>query len=316
MNNALKIALYAICVVLAVYCGGAFLKAFSARMDSRAQRFGDLTGATEAAPATEDEATNQPAAPAVPPTAPASNLVVAAVTNAATNIVAKATNATAVGATTNRPPTPQAKPAPSGRPAVEHSAHLGLYGALALGGVLGLALLIARDVSHFAATRTHQFMYNEEGKGIGDPLYDQAEQTWANGDHLEAIRLLREYLKRNPRELHARLRIAEIYEKDLNNALAAALEYEEILQTRFDADRWGWSAIHLCNLYARLNQPAKMDEWMQRIVNEVPETSAARKAREKLGLPEDYQPTGAPAAAADSSESVGGMPPGFRPKKG
>ena len=34
---------------------------------------------------------------------------------------------------------------------------------------------------------------------------------------------MREYLKKNPREQHAALRIAEIYEKDLQNNLAAAL---------------------------------------------------------------------------------------------
>jgi lipopolysaccharide biosynthesis regulator YciM len=158
-------------------------------------------------------------------------------------------------------------------------------------------------------------MYNDEGKGISDPLYDKAEQTWADGDHLEAIRLLREFLARNPRELHARLRVAEIYEKDLNNPLAAALEYEDILQTRFDPDRWGWSAIHLCNLYARLNQPAKMNAWMERVANEVPQTAAARKAREKLGWPEDYAPGAIAEAASETDPGDGEMPRGFKRKK-
>lgn len=309
MNTGLKILLYVICATLAAYFGAGFMKAFSARMDASSQRFDSLTGTAESGSAAEDATTSEPAEPHP---AAATNTVAVASTNASKTAVGSTTNVAA----TNPTPASTAKRPPAARPPSDRSSYLGLYAALALAGVLGLALLVARDISHYAAQRTHQFMYNEEGKGISDPLYDQAEQTWANGDHLEAIRLLREFLARNPRELHARLRVAEIYEKDLNNPLAAALEYEEILQTRFDPDRWGWSAIHLCNLYARLNQPAKMDEWMQRVVNEVPQTAAARKAREKLGLPEDYDPSATTAVAPAPDLNERGLPPGFKPKKG
>ena len=60
---------------------------------------------------------------------------------------------------------------------------------------------------------------------------------------------MRDYYNKNPREVHVALRIAEIYEKDLNNHLAAALEYEEVLKKKLPAERWGWAAIHLVNLY-------------------------------------------------------------------
>ena len=40
----------------------------------------------------------------------------------------------------------------------------------------------------------------------------------------------REYLNKHPREQYVALRIAEIYEENLNNPLAAALEYEEVLK--------------------------------------------------------------------------------------
>jgi hypothetical protein len=308
MNAGPKILLYVFCTGLTAYFGMSFIKGFSARMDAGAQRFDSLTGSVEAEGSDAEHATNA--------SADSTAVMVTNSTGApSANLAAAPTSAPPVAATTNFRSTSVAKPDLASRPAKPPESAIGLDAALALAGVLGLAILIARDVSHYAAQRTHQFMYNEEGKGISDPLYDQAEQTWANGDHLEAIRLLRDFLARNPRELHARLRIAEIYEKDLNNALAAALEYEDILATRFDPDRWGWSAIHLCNLYARLNQPAKMDEWMQRVVNEVPQTAAARKAREKLGLPEDYQPAAAAGVAPESEEATGGLPPGFRPKK-
>src|SRR5437764_6258662 len=105
---------------------------------------------------------------------------------------------------------------------------------------------------------------------------------WANGDHLEAIKIMREYLAKNPREQHVAIRIAEIYEKDLNNNLAAALEYEEVLKHKLQPERWGWAAIHLCNLYFRLNQEQKAHDLLRRIVNEYPTTPAAEKARKRL----------------------------------
>jgi hypothetical protein len=82
------------------------------------------------------------------------------------------------------------------------------------------------------------------------------------------------------------LRIAEIYEKDLGNQLAAALEYEEVLKHKLPAERWGWAAIHLCNLHYRLNQPEKARKLLQRIAEEYPRTGAARKARARLGMTE------------------------------
>jgi hypothetical protein len=116
------------------------------------------------------------------------------------------------------------------------------------------------------------------------------------------------------------LRIAEIYEKDLNNPLAAALEYEEVLTKKLEPERWGWSAIHLCNLYYRMDQQAKADALLHRIVREYGQTAAAKKARERLGLPEEGAEEGlseaAPEAAADGSTTPGKLPPGFRLKKG
>ena len=131
------------------------------------------------------------------------------------------------------------------------------YGAIFFVSIVGLGLLIGHDVSHYFGNRVVQALYNEESEGVANPEYDVAEQEWANGNHLEAIRLMREYLQRNPREQHVALRIAEIYEKDLGNPLAAALEYEEVLKHKLPPERWGWAAIHLCNLYGKLNQPDK-----------------------------------------------------------
>lgn len=174
-----------------------------------------------------------------------------------------------------------------------------------------------------------------------NPDYEKAEAEWANGKFLEAIQLLRDYLKKNPREMHAALRIAEIYEKDLKNYLASALEYEEVLKHRLPAERWGWAAIHLCNLYSKLNQQDKTLALLHRIVNEYSRTAAAKKARTRLGIvePEEVQAPTEPAVepvdeTAEQTYSIeaqepeqetqeqpappeapkSNLPPGFRPK--
>jgi len=171
------------------------------------------------------------------------------------------------------------------KPAVvaAHS-HMGLYGACALLSLITIGLMVGHDVSHYLADRAHKALFNEELEGVANPEYEQAEQVWADGDHLEAVRLMREYLLKNPREQHVALRIAEIYEKDLKNPLAAALEYEEVLTKKLPPDNWGWAAIHLCNLYYHLNKPEKAVALLRRIDNDYPETAAAEKARKRLAL--------------------------------
>jgi len=74
------------------------------------------------------------------------------------------------------------------------------------------------------------------------------------------------------------LRIAEIYETNLGNYLAAALEYEEILKKKLPAERWGWAAIHLANLYSgKLNKTVEATKLLRRIVDEYGQTVAAKR---------------------------------------
>ena len=195
------------------------------------------------------------------------------------------------------------------------------YGALLFAGVVGLGLLLAHDLSQFFGTRVENFIFNDNLEGAKDPAYDEAEHVWADGRHLEAIQLMRDYLKKHPREQYVALRSAEIYEQDLGNHLAAALEYEEILKKKLPAERWGWAAIHLANIYSgKLNKNEEATALLQRITEEYGETAAAKKARERLGLPETLP--AAPAAAEqagspaepDPDPPASNLPRGFRPK--
>jgi tetratricopeptide (TPR) repeat protein len=132
---------------------------------------------------------------------------------------------------------------------------------------------------------------------------------WVNGKPLEAVEMMREYLKKNPREQYVALRIAEIYEKDLRNYVAASLEYEEVLKKRLPAERWGWAAIHLCNIYGKMGKQEQRTALLERIARDYPKNGAAKKARRNLGLPEAAEepvpaaPT--PKAEADSSGQQG-----------
>jgi hypothetical protein len=184
--------------------------------------------------------------------------------------------------------------------------------------LVGLGLMVAHDLSDYFGGRALKAIYNDEGAGIASPDYENAEQEWAKGNFLEAIQLLRDYLNANPREQHVALRIAEIYEKDLQNFLAAALEYEEVLQQKLPAERWGWAAIHLCNLYtSKLNQSDKGVALLRRIVAEYGETAAAEKARKRLTqLEEEGLIAASPEASPESAPPDSNLPPGFAPKKG
>ena len=195
--------------------------------------------------------------------------------------------------------------------------HLGAWGAGLVISLVGLGLLLANDLSHFFSGRAMKIFYNEEGEGVANPDYEKAEEEWAKGNYLDAIQLLRDYLKLNPREQHVALRIAEIYEKDLQNYLAAALEYEEVLRQKLPPERWGWAAVHLCNLYtSKLNQSDKAILLLQRIVAEYGETAAAEKARKRLSqLDEEGVTLPQVEMPSEPAPQASNLPPGFAPKK-
>jgi hypothetical protein len=197
---------------------------------------------------------------------------------------------------------------------------LGWWGAGLVLSLLGFGSLAALEAARFAGTRAGRAYYDETQEGPADPDYEKAEEEWNRGHYLEAIRLMREYLAFNPKRLGVAIRIAEIYEKDLLNPLAAALEYEEVLKHRLPPERWAWAAIHLCNLYAgKLHQPAKAIDLLRRIDSDYGATAAAAKARARLeqlaeegvidALPKPEPPPDTPTPSEHQR-----LPKGFRPR--
>lgn len=286
MNPKFKVILYVVLGVCLLAFGAGFYSAFHAKADLT-----PAPGSTASTNVTVSIATND------------AGLVV-------TNVTASVVAATNAGddEVVVRKRSPRA-------------GQLTAYGIGMFFTVIGLAVMIGYDISKFFANRVNEFIFNDNLEGMRSPEYEEAENVWAKGDHLGAIGMMREYLKRNPREQYVALRIAEIYESDLKNYLAAALEYEEILKKKLPAERWGWAAIHLSNLYSgKLNKMEQATALLHRIANEYGQTAAAKKARERLGLPEPVEaplpveavPEPEPEPVKDDPQS--NLPKGFRPK--
>jgi TolA-binding protein len=332
----IKLAAYAVLLILVIWFGFRFYAHYSASTQPEAD---PATNAVAALPETV-EVTNAPvstnaSAPLTNSVAASTNVTetnLTALTNqtvAASNAVAESSNQVAVAA--NPPPASVAPKSPSRKGS--QGAMIGSL-ALLIGAIIGLGLLMAHDVSQYMGNKTVELLFNDEGEGQRDPEYEKAEQVWANGKPLEAIQMMRDHLKAHPREQFVALRIAEIYEKDLKNYLAATLEYEEVLKHKFEAQRWGWAAIHLCNLYSKTNQETKTLVLLERIAMEYPQTGAAKKARNRLGWPEpgesgmatapgsearlmesDSDESAPPPPAPEPEKPKSNLPPGFRPKK-
>jgi TolA-binding protein len=353
MSNGTKIALYVALALLASVSGFFALSRFKSVMS--VDRFKDVeterpdtrleepSGTNEnqtapiqtntVAPSTNTEHTNSPSAGNLSTNAP-----MATTTNTETNV---ATAATPPNKAVPNPVVENGKPGTGVSTALgggstigpkqaagKKGGRMGAWMGLFVLSIIGLGLMIALDVSHFFGNRALKVIYNDDLEGMSKAEYEKAEEVWASGQHLEAIRMMREYLNKNPREQHVALRIAEIYEKDLGNFLAAALEYEEVLKHKLPADRWGWAAIHLCNLYFKLNHEEKAFALLRRLVNEYPDTPAADKARKRLEqvdammapemLTESQVETYSEPASKkpEEKEPPSNLPPGFRPKKG
>lgn len=308
MTQQLKIAAYAVLLGLGVWFGYNF--ASNLRASNTPTEPVEPTNQISVVDTNAVEATN----------AVVTNQV--AVTNAAEVAATNGSNVAAI------PPKRKQTAAAVPVTRAERTSRALAWGAGLFVVILCFGLLVAHDFSQFAAAKFQKFIFDDDLEGMKDPEYEQAEKVWANGNFLEAIQLMRDYLKEHPREQYVAIRIAEIYEKDLGNYLAAALEYEEILKKKLPDQRWGWAAIHLANLYSgKLNRGQDAIAMLQRIVAEYGHTAAAKKARERLtaegiaipepalaeeSVEEEAEPEQQPETPAEPPSN---LPPGFRPKK-
>ena len=160
-----------------------------------------------------------------------------------------------------------------------------------LGGLVLVAGLVAWGFTHGFGKAFVGFIHafretDQTDAELRGMTLEEADRLRKTGKYMKAIELLREWLTQNPRDLHAGKRIAEIYENDLNNPLAAAMEYEEMLTWRMDAERWGWICIRASNLWSgKLEQPDKAMAILEQLMKKAGHTEAAKKAARRLEQP-------------------------------
>ena len=288
--KAIKIVAYVILSALVFYFGSAFFKEYNKITERSAARedydIDDIETPVYEVNHTTDTASSEDETP----TQEDPETDTASAENAQQDPGdASATAPTSEGSGTGDTNTVDTASPPSTSEAIEtqdNTNRIGFYiGGFVL-SLLALGLLAGYDITRLSAARTLDSIYNDDGVGTdGQDLYEAAEHEWARGDFLEAIRILREYLAAHPKQQHAAIRIAEIYEKDLKNPLAAALEYEEILQQKLAPERWGWAAIHLANLYSGpMGKPDKAIDLLRELVEKYPDTPAGEKASQRLAM--------------------------------
>lgn len=175
MNNRVKLILYIVFLTGACVCGWKFYQTYTAASARAAAEKLDppAVAETNAPPVTGTNAVPDPAE-----------------TDPATN----------TAALTNASPAQPAKPVDTGR----HYGRMMSCGAMAFACVVGLAMLLAHDVSRITANRVEDFLFNDDGASIVRPEYDEAEEVWTDGRHLEAIQFMRDYLKRIHRKSTSR----------------------------------------------------------------------------------------------------------------
>ena len=255
-----RLILYPLCLYVAIWCWGGFRDGYE---NMQLDRFNVELDEGEGIPAAVGGAAKRPSTTAPPAELDKSR-----------------------SAKTERPPrggkTNEAGIAGQIEPS-EKKGGMMVYFSGMLGALLVFALLVARDLGHLIGERVGGNYLTKSDKSQKADMYEDAEAIWADGAYVDAIDSFREYIKVYPGEYHAYKRIAEIYEKDLGSFRAAALEYEEMLEMDIPKSRWGWVAIHLCNLYSgKLDDSDRALALLQRVANECSETTAGQKARDRL----------------------------------
>lgn len=120
--------------------------------------------------------------------------------------------------------------------------------------------------------------------------YEKAEYLILKGSHRDAVKLLEQIIANDADHFEARLRLAEVLDKNLEAYEEAAPAYEAALKLKFHPERWAWAAVRLCNIYSgKLGQGNRALKMMRRVAEEHPHTAAAAKVKKRLAMVDRYQ---------------------------
>jgi hypothetical protein len=145
-----------------------------------------------------------------------------------------------------------------------------------------LAVFLAREVAVFSGGLVARLFVGGGRIGRFTPAFWRAERLRRQAAPLDAVRVLREQLIAHPRQWRLAVRIAEIYQQDLGNPLAAALEYEAVLQQRLPQPVQAELMVRLAACYLLLRRPDESTALLRRVVEAFPRTTAAGTAERQL----------------------------------
>ena len=149
--------------------------------------------------------------------------------------------------------------------------------------MLGLGYLVAQDFGHLLNFRFGKEVSYVSDRSARKAASERAENAILEGKHHEAVRLLQGILKTQPDHTHSLLRLAEVYDKELQDYANAALHYEKLIELELPDEQWGWIAIRLSNIYSgKLNRPDAALKLIRRIATDYPQTQAGGKALKRL----------------------------------
>lgn len=151
---------------------------------------------------------------------------------------------------------------------------------LLAGGVL--AVFLAWDVAQFLGAQAGRLFWSGGRLPSLTPTWWRSERLRKEGNAAEAIRILRDAYSAHPRQWQLAMRIAEIYQHDLNNPLAAGLEYQSLLASRLPKNARAEILLRLAACHLLRHQTEDALACWQQVMSEFPDTAAARKAARRL----------------------------------
>jgi tetratricopeptide (TPR) repeat protein len=272
MRSVLKGILYLALFAACYFCGFNAYRDYTLLMNDDAE---DLGRSSRRKKPTATTGTNAP-----------TDLVASNALPVLTNAAA-ATNITTTRPALNNPAAGEGSEDPvqgrSGRRVARLYVHLLGYSVGFAVAMLGLGYLVAQDFGHLLNFRLGKEVSYVSDRSARKAAYERAENAILKGQHQEAIRLLQGILKKHPEHTHSLLRIAEVYDKELQDYSNAAVHYEKLLELELPAEQWGWLAIRLSNIYSgKLNQPQAALALIRRIATDYPQTQAGGKALKRL----------------------------------
>lgn len=145
-----------------------------------------------------------------------------------------------------------------------------------------LAAFVAWDVSRFLGSQAGRLFLGGGRVASITPSWWKAERLCRNHRPIEAIEVLRAYLNTHPRHWCVAVRIAEIYQLQLNDSLAAALEYKQILKRRLPPSARAEIMVRLAACQLLLRDGDESAAMLRQVVEQFPRAAAAQKATRRL----------------------------------